>query len=165
MASKSAAWLKVEKYLKNHKINYQTYGHPAVFSVAEGKKYKINVPGLGCKSLFLKAKKEGRYFLYTLPGRNRADLKGLADLLEVKKLVFASEAELWQFLKVKPGSVSPLNIINDSDKRVELLIDNQAYQAPIINVHPNDNRASITLTKEMVDRFLNSLGRPVKIIR
>ena len=164
MASKSAAWLKVEEYFEKHNISYRTYTHRPVFTVAEGKKYKINVPGLGCKSLFLKAKKEGRYFLYTLPGRNRADLKKLANMLAVKKLVFASEAELWQFLKVKPGSVSPFNILNDTDNRVELLIDAQIYQAKSINVHPNDNRASITLTKEMMDRFLKSLGRPVKIV-
>ncbi len=159
-SKKSAAWMAAERYFSSKGITYRTYTHPPVFTVADGKKYKIKVPGVGCKSLFLKEVKGNRYFLYTLPGVKRANLKRLAEFLHVKRLTFATADELERFLKIKPGSVSPLSILNDKEKKVELVIDQEVISAEKINLHPNDNRASVVLTQEMFQLFLESLDRP-----
>ncbi len=163
MSSKSAEWLKVEKYLQSKGITFQVYEHPPVFTVAEGKKYKIDVPGLGCKSLFLKEAKGAKYILYTLPGEKRANLRQLAEELGEKRLTFAKPVELEQLLGVTPGSVSPFSILNDRQKKVILVIDREVIQAKEINVHPNDNRASLVLTQEMFRRFLSTLDRPYQL--
>ncbi len=163
MSPKSAEWLKVEKYLQSKGITFQMYEHPPIFTVAEGKKYKINAPGLGCKSLFLKGIKETKYILYTLPGEKRANLRRLAEEVGEKRLTFAKPAELKQLLRVTPGSVSPFSILNDRQKKVILVIDREVTQAKEINVHPNDNQASLVLTQEMFRRFLSTLDHQYRL--
>ncbi len=154
---KSDEWKEVEKYLKNHHILYKIFTHPPVYTVKEAEKYEKALPGLGCKSLFLRSEDKTRYFLYTLPGKGRADLKKLARKVGVKRLSFGNETELWLMLKVRPGSISPLSVINDKEGRVEFLLDKRVFEADAVLVHPNDNHASLLLSKEMLNLFLKTL--------
>ena len=55
----------------------------------------------------------------------RANIKDIAKLVNESHLSFASEIELNNILKLKPGSVTPLGIINDKDNIVTLIIDNE----------------------------------------
>ena len=53
-----------------------------------------------------------------------ADLKKLKDVIGSRKLSFASEVDLAIKLDLIKGSVTPLGILNDEDRSVEVIIDN-----------------------------------------
>ena len=150
---------KVEEFLKKNKIRYQLYSHPPVYTVTQAEEYTSKIPGKGAKNLFLKSKKGERYFLFILPGEKRANLKEFAKKVEVKKVSFASPQELKKILGVTPGAVSPFNIINDKEKRVEIFIDREIYEAPFIHAHPNVNTASILISREDFRKFFQLLKR------
>ena len=154
---------EVESFLREHSIEYRLYRHPPVYTVAEAEKYTSDIPGLGCKNLFLKSKRGDNYFLLVLAGNKRADLGKFAKRVGIKKVSFASPKELKEILGVKPGSVSPFNLINDKRNVVKISISQAAYEAPFIHAHPNINTASLLLSKKMFHRFLKLLGRKINI--
>ena len=159
---------QLTQYLHQHNITYKLHTHPAVFTVAESNIHCKHIPGLRGKNLFLKEKdKKGRtknYYLLLMPGAKRCNLNELAKQLAVKKLTFANEQELWDYLHLKPGSVSPFGLIHDAKKVVKLLIDKELWETEIVNFHPNINTASLELDKENFHMFIDSLGHDVKIL-
>ena len=148
---------QVLDFLDQHDIAYTVYHHPAVFTVEEGKKQKIHIPGAHTKNLFLRNKEKTRFFLYSLLAEKRADLKQLAKRLNTSRLSFARPEYLWQYLKLKPGSVSPFGLLNDLEHRVEYLVDQELWNADLVGFHPNDNTATITLTRKDFHRFFEVL--------
>ncbi len=98
------------------KITYTEYTHPAVFTVEEAKELRGELPGVHCKSLFLKAK-GGALFLVVCLEWRRMDMKALADLLPSRRLSFGQPDLLTEKLGVTPGSVTPFGAINATGLR------------------------------------------------
>lgn len=135
--------MEILDLLKELGIKYDLVKHEKVKTVIEAQHIKERIEGIGCKNLFLKDKK-GSYFLVVIQGDKRVDIKGLERILNVKNLSFASSSELMEILGLEEGSVTPLGIINDKDKKVTLLIDKELIDKKIL-VHPNRNDQTISL--------------------
>ncbi|MFP3408497.1 YbaK/EbsC family protein, partial [Pseudomonas sp. SIMBA_065] len=82
----------------------------------------LAVEGARCKNLLLQDKK-CHYFLVVTTASNSLDLAGLSETLGSKRLSFASADRLFELLGIRPGSLSPLALVNDIAKRVRLVID------------------------------------------
>jgi Ala-tRNA(Pro) deacylase len=154
---------EVEKFLSENEIEFKLYYHPAVFTCEEAKKYFKDIPSLSCKNLFFKDKKTGRYYLVTLPVEKRMDIKQFATMVFSKHLSFANAEELFEVLKLTPGSVSPCGLINDHEQKTRFYIDKAVWDADAVNFHPNVNTESIELSKEMFRKFLDRLGHRYQV--
>lgn len=62
--------------------------------------------------------KRRNYFLITVRGDKRVDLKAFAKDHGTRRLSFASAEDLMEMLGVAPGSVSPFGILNDEERKV-----------------------------------------------
>ena len=155
----------VEEFLKNNGIEYVLHEHPAVFTCEEAEKHCSHVPGVSSKNLFLRDEKKQRYFLVILDAKKRADLKKLGEIFEAKRLSFANEDDLKQKLGLEPGAVSLFGILNDVKQEVEVYIDEDFYKEPVVNFHPNRNTASVELSKEMLHKFIEKVGREIKVVK
>lgn len=144
--------MNIYETLNDLKIKYEEITHQAVFTVEEANSLKEKIDGIGCKNLFLTDKK-GHYFLYLLKDNKKADLKALANYLNVLKLTFASVEELNHFLGLTKGSVTPLGIINDKENKVLLIIDKELLNQKIL-VHPNTNTKTISLECQDLIKFI-----------
>ncbi len=154
----------VETFLTTHKIQYVLHEHPAVFTCEEAEKYCGNIPGMACKNLFLRAPEEGRYFLLVLHAKKRCDFKKCAETSGTKKVTFADEKKLEIFLGLTPGAVTPFGLLNDSQKRVELFVDKEVWDAPIVSFHPNVNTATLELTSDMFHRCIEAMGHSAIVV-
>lgn len=160
--------MQIKEYLKNLKIEYKAYIHPAVYTVAESEKHKIELKSPINKTLFLKSKKpltenSKKYYLVILPGNKRLNLKELEQKLN-EKITFASEQELKEILNLYPGAVSPFGLINNKDSKVELIIDKESLTSELISFHPNINTETIELTQQDFKKYLDTLKNKVIII-
>ena len=159
---------ELKQYLEQHDIKYILHEHPAVFTCEEADIHCKHIPGMPGKNLFLKSKdKKGRtqdHFLVIMPAVKRLNLKALQSQLEVKKLTFSKPEELKEILGLTPGSVSPFGLINDTEKKVKVIIDKELWETEIVTFHPNVNTASLELSKEEFHRFIESLGHNVQVI-
>ncbi len=156
---------ELEQYLQQHDIQYKYHSHPAVFTVAESDIHCGDIPGMRGKNLFLKDK-EGTagFFLLVVPGHKRVKMAMVQKFMGIRKLAFATEQELWQYLHLTPGSVSPFGLIHDMKQEVTVLIDQDIWDAPVVNFHPNVNTASLELSRENFHKFIASLSQKVKIL-
>lgn len=155
---------QIKEYLEKNKIKYEYFEHPAVFTCEEAEVHCKHVPGIPWKNLFLRGKKSNKLFLVSLPAYKKGDLKKLGELLNEKHLSFASAEQLKEILNLEPGSVSPFGLLNDKEKKVKYLIDQELWDADIVNFHPNINTASIALKKADFHKYVKSLENEVKVI-
>ena len=131
-------------------IAHRTIPHPPFFTVEEGRPYHDQIPGLHAKNLFLKDRK-GQLWLVVLPAEKKADLNKLEKRLSAPRFSFGKPELLLETLGVPPGSVTPFALINDKDKKITLVIDEDMLHSEELNFHPLHNEAS-TIIK--ADDFL-----------
>lgn len=153
--------MDIYKFLTQLGIDYQKINHQSVSTVEEAMFINEQIDGVACKNLFLKSS-DKQFFIYMMTVEKRADLKYIAKQIGSKRLSFASDEELVELLKLIPGSVTPLGIINDN-KRVKILIDRE-LRAQRLLIHPNINTATISITYYDLLLFINACGNEYLII-
>lgn len=156
--------LKVYDVLNELGIGYIRYEHPAVYTVEEANNLGIDFKGQQCKNLFLRNRRGDAHYLVILDDRKQADLKKLAGLIGSTALSFASEERLEKYLGLTRGSVTPFGLINDTGKKVEVLVDKSLKEGSHICFHPNVNTATLTIGVEDFMSFLEWCGNKVTYI-
>lgn len=63
-----------------------------------------------------------------------------------------------RLLGLRPGSVSPFGLINDTDRGVHLFLDRTLERCDAYSFHPNDNRATVVIRREEFMRYLAAVG-------
>ena len=145
---------KVYEVLDRLGIAYSKLEHPPVFTVEQAEKHWGSITGAHCKNLFLRNKKGNRHYLVILESSKSADLKALAKQLGEDRLSFASPERIMRYLGLEPGAVSPFGLINDNQKEVRVVIDQDLKNADRINFHPNVNTATIGIDFTDFEKFL-----------
>jgi Ala-tRNA(Pro) deacylase len=144
-------------------IEYTLYYHEAVYTVAESDKVDAGIAGTHCRNLFLRDKKK-KNFLGVLQNATEIDMKKLPPLIGSDRLSFGSADRLWQYLGVRPGSVCPFSIINDTDNQVTIFLDKSMMETDIVNYHPLLNTMTIGLKPSDLIKFIESTGHEAHII-
>jgi len=155
---------QVGEYLSSIGIGVERHEHPPVATVEDGEAHWAGIDATHCKNLFLRNQKGTRHYLVVLMHTKRADLRAIADQIGDGKLSFASPDRLMRYLAVTPGSVSPFGLINDQDHHVGLFLDRDLKSAARVSFHPNVNTATWVLTWADFERFLASVGNPVRYV-
>ena len=154
---------KLMAKLDDLSIGYQLYHHEAVFTVEESNKVDADISGTHCRNLFLRDKKKKNYLL-VLQNATDVDMKQLPDAIGSDRLSFGSSDRLWQYLGVRPGSVCPFSIINDTEHNVKILLDKSMMETKIVNYHPLLNTMTIGLTPTDLIKFIESTGHEAHIV-
>ncbi len=147
---------KIIKFLDELNIRYELYHHEAVHTVAESTKIHETITGGHCRNLFLKDKK-GRLVLVTALDKTEVDLKALSKHLELGRFSFGSPERLWDNLGVRPGSVTPLALYNDTARIVRPVLDARMFDHDNICIHPLINTQTICFSPNDLMRFLEKL--------
>lgn len=139
--------------------------HPAVYNMQEMGEIALPYPEEDAKNLFVRDDKKRNYYLITVIGSKRVDLKEFKKKQGTRALSFASADELLQFLKLTPGGVTPLGLLNDEACAVRLYLDKEFTEGEgIIGVHPNDNTATVAMKTEDLLALLGEHGTQVEIV-
>lgn len=146
-------------------IPYEITEHPAVCNMAEMAQIEIPYPETDAKNLFVRDDKKRSYYLITVRGDKRVDLKKFRKQQGMRPLSFASAEDLAALLELAPGAVTPLGLLNDEDRRVQLYLDAEFLEAPeLVGVHPNDNSATVWLRPRDLIRILEEHGSTVRVV-
>ncbi|MCX4293572.1 MAG: prolyl-tRNA synthetase associated domain-containing protein [Prevotella sp.] len=150
-------------YLKTRNISYEATEHKPVYNMDELADTGLQQADIIAKNIFVRDDKKERYYLITVKGKKRINLKEIRRSNGTRRLALADKYEIRRLLDLVAGSVSPLGLLNDRERRVCLLIDNDFTDAPaLIGVHPNDNTATITLRTEDLIRIIKEHGNEVR---
>lgn len=143
---------QIYRYLKQKNIWYEITKHKAVYNMKDLQDIDLPYPEGDAKNLFVRDDKKRNYYLITVKGTKKVDLKEFRHQNNTRPLSFVNEKELLELLNLKPGSVTPLGLLNDKEHKVEFFIDNELLEEPgIIGVHPNENTATVWLkTRDLI---------------
>jgi Ala-tRNA(Pro) deacylase len=147
-------------YLDRLGIERETVTHPALFTVEESRALRGSIPGGHTKNLFLRDKK-GALFIVTALEEAVIELKSLHRRLGASGRFSFGSAELMRAtLGIEPGAVTPFAAINDTERRVSVVLDAALMRHDIINCHPLTNTMTTSIARADLVRFLEATGHP-----
>ncbi len=143
-------------------IPFASFEHVAVFTVAESDQVNAAIPGAHTKNLFLKDN-GGAFWLVTVPGEARVDLKALPAAIGSKRVSFGKAEDMARLLGIAPGSVTPLAAINAAPGSVTIVLDAGLAAAAIVNVHPLRNTGTLGLAGAAILDLLRHWGHDPRV--
>jgi Ala-tRNA(Pro) deacylase len=153
------------KFLDANRFAYQRVEHPPVFTCAEAELHRPAAPAVSTKNLFLCDKKARRFFLAVTSCERTVKLDDLSAQLGVARLRFGSEENLFRLLGVTRGSVTMMGLANDTDRQVELWVDEEIWESEYFLSHPLVNTATLVIAKSELIRFFALTGHPPRFFR
>ena len=142
--------------LDNAGIRYRMVSHDPVYTIEEMERLHLDADAEIAKNLFLRDARGKRC--------KTVDLKALRGQLGTSALSFASEDRLKRFLGLEKGAVTPLGILNDEARAVEVLFDRDLAGLPSLGVHPNRNTATVFLAFSDLEFLIRSHGNSVSFV-
>ena len=142
--------IRVYDFLDKLGIQYQRIDHEAAMTMeaCEEIDRALGDNTTICKNLFLCNRQEMDFYLLLMPGDKPFKTKDLSAQIHSARLSFAKPEYMEKYLDITPGSVSVLGLMNDSEKKVQLLIDEDVMKEPYFGCHPCINTSSLKFTTE-----------------
>ena len=153
---------QIYDYLQENSIWHEITEHKAVYNMAELAEVPCPYPEADAKNLFVRDDKKQNYYLITVKGEKRVNLKAFRKAQGTRNLSFASAEDLMERLGLIPGAVTPLGVLNDETRSVKVFLDQDFLQEPgLVGVHPNENTATVWLKAEDLIRIILEHGNEV----
>ena len=152
--------IRVYDFLDKLSVTYQRVDHEAAMTMeaCEEIDRTLGDDTAICKNLFLCNRQETNFYLLLMPGDKPFKTKDLSAQIGSARLSFAKPEFMEKYLDITPGSVSVLGLMNDHEKKVQLLIDEDVLKDPYFGCHPCINTSSLRLkTKDIFNTFLNAV--------
>ena len=153
--------VRVYDFLDNLGIEYQRIDHEAAMTMEACEEIDrvLGDDTTICKNLFLCNRQETNFYLLLMPGNKPFKTKDLSAQIHSARLSFAKPEYMEEYLDITPGSVSVLGLMNDSEKKVQLLIDEDIMKEPYFGCHPCINTSSLKFTTEdLTTKIIPALG-------
>jgi Ala-tRNA(Pro) deacylase len=150
-------------FLDRHAIPYQRVEHPPVYTCEQAETYRPVLPGVSTKNLFLRDKRK-QFYLAMTACEKRLDLKALGKTAGAPKLHFGDESDLMDLLSVTPGAVTVLGLVGDAEKRVQLWVDADIWEAETFLCHPLVNTATLVIARADLLRFFALTGHDPQVV-
>jgi len=142
-------------------IAYQRIDHPPVYTSEQARQLVPANQGIPAKNLFLRDRKGKRHLLVMLSEVKTLDLAQFAAQIGSSRLSFASPQRLENYLGIEPGAVSPLALINDPRREVELWVDEDLWKTRSIQCHPLVNTTTLVLTVEGLETLFRQTDHEI----
>lgn len=132
-------------------IPYERVDHEAAFTMEACIAIdKVLYPAVICKNLFLCNTQKTKFYLLMIREDKKFKTKDISKQIGSARLSFASEEFMEEFLHITPGSVSVMGLMNDTENRVQLLVDEDILSSEYVGCHPCINTSSMRLKVEDV---------------
>ena len=140
-------------------MDYDRVSHDAAFNMELCADVSAVLGVSVCKNLFLCNRQKTSFYLLCMPPDKPFHTKDLSAQINSSRLSFAPEDSLWELLHCHPGSATVLGLANDTEHRVQLLLDREVYDAPYMSCHPCICTSTLKLkTSDVLTRLLPHNG-------
>lgn len=112
-----------------------------------------------CKNLFLCNRTKTEFYLLMMPGDKPFKTKDITKQIGCSRLSFADSEHMEQLLCIKPGAVSIMGLMNDTENKIQLLIDRPVIEGETIGCHPCVSTSSLRMnTADVLEKFLPAVN-------
>ena len=160
--------IRVYDFLDNLGVSYERVDHEAAMTM-EACEEIDRILGDNtsiCKNLFLCNRQATAFYLLLIPGNKPFKTKELSAQIGSSRLSFAKPEYMEQYLDITPGSVSVMGLMNDTEHKVQLLIDEDILKEEYFGCHPCVNTSSLKFkTSVLMDRIIPALEHAPKMVK
>lgn len=157
--------IKVYDLLDSLGIEYQRTDHGHADTMEACNEIDKILGTIICKNLFLCNRQKTNFYLLMMPGDKPFKTKDITKQLGCARLSFASEEFMEEYLNIKPGAVSIMGLMNDTENHVQLVIDRQVVESETMGCHPCVNTSSLKMkTKDVMEKFLPAVHHTAIIV-
>lgn len=150
--------IRVYDFLDSLDITYQRIDHEAAMTMEACEEIDKKLEATICKNLFLCNRQETKFYLLLIPGDKVFKTKDISAQIGSSRLSFAKAEYMEKYLDITPGSVSVLGLMNDKEKKVQLLIDEDVLAGEYIGCHPCINTSSLRIkTKDLMEKIIPAM--------
>ncbi len=148
-------------------ILYERIDHePAETMEACEKVDRVLAPAVICKNLFLCNTQKTKFYLLAIRGDKKFKTKEISHQINSSRLSFATPDFMEEYLDITPGSVSVLGLMNDKEKHVQLLVDEDVLAAEYFGCHPCINTSSLRLkTADVFGKYLEAIDHDYMVVK
>ncbi|MDO4460075.1 MAG: prolyl-tRNA synthetase associated domain-containing protein [Clostridia bacterium] len=153
-------------FLDSLGVEYQRADHEPAMTMEICEEIDKTLNAVICKNLFLCNRQQTNFYLLMIPGDKKFKTKDISAQINSSRLSFAGEEHLEELLKLTPGSVSILGLMNDKDGKVRLLIDEDVLSSEFFGCHPCINTSSLKIsTKDLTEKIIPALKHEPTIVK
>ena len=146
-------------------ISYVRTDHEAATTMEACNEIDAVLGVLMCKNLFLCNRQKTHYYLLMMPGDKKFKTKELSKQINSARLSFAGPEDMLEYLDIEPGAVSVMGLINDTENKVHLLIDEDVLQDEYIGCHPCVCTSSLKMkTADIIEKYLPAAGHSYQTV-
>lgn len=146
---------KTYDLLEQLQIPYVRIDHEAANTIEDCQEVDTLLQITICKNLFLCNTQKTKFYLLLLPGHKKFQTKDVSKQIGSARLSFAPYEYMKEFLDITPGSVSVMGLMNDTEHRVQLLMDKELLKEEYFGCHPCINTSSLRIrTEDLLSKFL-----------
>ena len=159
--------LRVYDLLDSLGIEYERVDHEEANTMeACAEIDKVLAPAVICKNLFLCNAQKTKFYLLMIREDKKFLTKDISKQINSARLSFGPAEYMEQFLDITPGSVSVLGLMNDKEKQVTLLVDEDVLQAEYFGCHPCVNTSSLRLKiSDVFGTFLQKVDHAYTVVK
>ncbi|MDY5021255.1 MAG: prolyl-tRNA synthetase associated domain-containing protein [Blautia sp.] len=157
--------IRVYDLLDELHIDFQRIDHEVAMTMEACEEIDKALHATICKNLFLCNRQETAFYLLMMPGDKKFKTKELSKQLGVARLSFARESFMEELLDITPGSVSVMGLMNDRNKKVQLVMDEDVLKGEYIGCHPCINTSSLRIrTEDMLKIIIPAMGHEPVVV-
>ncbi|MBR3844584.1 MAG: prolyl-tRNA synthetase associated domain-containing protein [Clostridia bacterium] len=165
MTGRNDEEIKTYDLLDRLGVSYQRIDHEPAMTMEICQEIDRSLQAVICKNLFLCNRQQTAFYLLMMPGDKPFKTKELSSQIGSSRLSFGSPEKMQEYLHITPGSVSVMGLMNDTEHKVELLIDKDVLSHEYFGCHPCINTSSLKLfTKDLTEVILPALGHIPRLV-
>ena len=151
--------IRVYDLLDSLQIPYDRIDHEAAMTMeACAAIDRVLAPAVICKNLLLCNRQQDHFYLLMIKEDKKFKTKEISQQIHSARLSFAPAEYMEKFLDITPGAVSVMGLMNDTENRVQLLVDQEVLAEEYVGCHPCVNTSSIRLrTADVFKTFLSAV--------
>ena len=157
--------IRTYDFLDELGISYQRIDHEPANNMEACNKIDAVLGVIICKNLFFCNRQKTNFYLLMMPGDKKFKTKELSAQIGCARLSFADPEDMLKYLDIEPGAVSIMGLMNDKDRQVQLLIDEDVLEGEYLGCHPCVCTSSLKIkTADVLDKFLPATGHNYKTV-
>ena len=157
--------IRTYDFLDSLSIEYSRTDHEPATNMGACEEIDAVLGVTMCKNLFLCNRQKTNFYLLLMPGDKKFKTKELSSQINSARLSFADAEDMLKYLDIEPGAVSVMGLMNDKDRAVQLIIDEDILKSGELGCHPCVCTTSLKMkTADVTDKFLPATGHDYIVV-
>lgn len=158
--------IRVYDLLDSLGVEYERVDHEPAMTMAVCEEIDRVLNATICKNLFLCNRQQTEFYLLMIAGDKQFKTKDISAQIGSARLSFASPENMEKYLDITPGSVSVMGLMNDKDRCVKLLVDEEVLESEYLGCHPCINTSSIRLkVSDLTSKIIPAMGHELNKVK